>query len=475
VSRSRPANCAITRELCRRSFDDFVLRYWPVVTGAPLRPNRATRAVVDVLQRVADGELIRVAIAMPPGCGKSTLLALYAAWRLARDPGHRSIHGAHAFDLAATESRRVRRLVEGEAYRGMFPAVKLRDDESTVAHWATTEDGRFIAVGADGALTGRRAHEAILDDPLNAVDRHSRAARDALWTWLNEALLTRLDGDRAPVIVVHQRLDTDDVIGRLIAADRAAGRATWHVLELPAEDDDGELLAPEVLSRAKLDGIKAQIGSAAYSCQYLQRPASDDEAIIRRTWWRTYTPSELPPKMDRVVVACDLTFGSQRGDFCAIQAWGAKGGARYLLRRFRERCGFERQVATIKSFADEFRHAKIVIEKAANGAAVIESLQRQITGVVPEVPTGSKSQRLAAVAPIVESGACHLPSGAAWVADYIEELAGASRHDDEADAAAYALIALADRERPDWSKVADVLAHMEYAAGRGPWRGPGSW
>ena len=112
--------------MLRRSFARFVARYWSVVTGVPYVENRATRTIIATLQRVADGELLRVLIALPPGVGKSTLLALYAAWRLARNAAHRSIHASHAYELAATESRRVRRLVESDEYRELFPSVTLR-------------------------------------------------------------------------------------------------------------------------------------------------------------------------------------------------------------------------------------------------------------------------------------------------------------------------------------------------------------
>lgn len=448
---------AVERALLKRSLSAFVMRFWRVVTGAPLVPNRATDSIIAALQEVADGTVIRLLVAVPPGTGKTTLLALFAAWRLARDPGWRSIHAAHAFDLAATESRRVRRLVESPEYRALFPVV-LRTDESTVAHWATTADGRYFAVGTDGALTGRRAHEAVLDDPLNATDRFSKAARDALWAWFTEALSTRLDGDRAPIVVVQQRLDRDDLIGRLIDA------GGWTLVELPAESEDGELLAPNVLSRAKLDTLKLQVGAATYATQFLMRPSDDATAVIKRSWWRFYRPThapasalrplgcgdspavELPESFDRIVIAADLTFGSTTGDYAAVVVWGARGGGRYLLELWRRRVGFEESLVAIAEIAARYPTAKVIVERAANGFAVIETLRKSIPGVVALRPQGSKMQRLAAISPTVESGACHLPLGAAWLSDYVEELAGATRHDDAQDATAYAVSDLATND-----------------------------
>ncbi len=433
----------VRAELCRRSFADFVAWAWPLITGLPYQPNRISTAIVETLQRVGDGELTRVLIACPPGVGKSTLLACYAAWRFARNPAHRAIHGGHGFELAAKESRRVRRLVEGDAYRRMFPEVQLRADENTAAMWATLANGHYTAVGVEGGLTGARALEAVVDDPLNAVDRFSAATKEAMWVWFTEALSTRLDGDRAPVVVVHQRLCPDDLIGRLLEADPDG----WHLVELAAETDEGELLAPNVLPRAKLDALKKTLGAAAYATQMLQRPSSDATAVIKREWWRYYSigpvlagsNAVLPDRLDRVVIAADLTFGSAKGDYAVVQAWGASGGGRYLLEQWRQRAGFEDSVVAIMAFAKRWPRAKILVEKAANGAAVIETLQKRIPNVVPKTPLGNKAQRLSAIAPTVESGSCYLPHGVSWVGDFVEELAGATKHDDACDACAYAV------------------------------------
>lgn len=456
--RGLPSTSAIDRAILRRSFAAFVARYWPVMTGNAYTENRATRTIIEALQRVADSACTRLLVAIPPGTGKSTLLALFSAWRLARDPSWRSIHASHAYELAATESRRVRRLVSGDEYRAMFPAVELRDDENTAAMWATRDDGRYIAVGTDGALTGRRAHEAIVDDAMNASDRFSKAKRDAVWAWYLESLSTRLDGDRAPLVVVMQRLDRDDLIGRLIEA------GGYELIELPAEFPDGKLLAPNVLPREKLDALRAASAST-YACQYLQRPSSDEDATVRRSWWRFYRPPhvapnaprplgadtdvpavDLPERMERVVIAVDMTFGGTKStsDFCAIQAWGSVGGARYLLERRKIRATQMAQRTAIKEVASRFPGAKILVEKAAGGQGSIEQLTADgIPNIVPVSHGGKgKTERLALVSPTIEGGNAFLPLGAAWLGEFIEELAGNSKHDDEQDACSYALAEL---------------------------------
>ncbi|HEY3807243.1 MAG TPA: hypothetical protein VGL61_31800 [Kofleriaceae bacterium] len=473
--RAAPPRTARERSRLKRSFADFVTWAWPLVTGAPFVGNAITDKIVAALQRVADGTTTRLLIACPPGVGKSTLLACYSAWRLAREPAHKSIHGSHAFDLAATESRRVRRLVEGDDYRRMFPAVQIRADENTVGHWATAADGRYYAIGVGGALTGRRGHEAIVDDALNAVDRFSKAARDACYTWFLEALSTRLDGDLAPMIVVMQRLDPDDLIGRLIEA------GGWELVECPAELDDGTLCAPNVLPREKLDALRAQ-SESTYATQYLQRPSDDSSAAIKRTWWRFHRPAHVaanaprpsgcdasvpavptPDRFERIVIACDLTFGGQKqsNDLAAILAWGMHRGARYLLAAWWRRGTQLQQHAAIKSMKSDFPTAKIVVEKAAAGAGVLELLAADGIDAIGIAPVGSKAERLDLVSPAIESGSCYLPLGTSWLAAFVEELAGATKHDDAQDATALALSELATSSRAVPQLVKDAMRDRE--------------
>ena len=121
--------------------------------------------------------------------------------------------------------------------------------------------------------------------------------------------------------MVQQRLDVDDLIGKLLATGER-----WAYLELSAEFDPehrctlvaldgstvwtdprtepGELLAPGPLSREKLDGLKAQIGSSAYSTQYLQRVTDDGTATIKRIWWSWHHAPHVPASSPRQA-GCD--------------------------------------------------------------------------------------------------------------------------------------------------------------------------
>jgi predicted phage terminase large subunit-like protein len=445
-------------EQLRRSFARYVRRFWSTVTNVPLTWNRAIGDVVAVLQRVADGELWRVLIALPSGVGKSTLLALYSAWRLAREPNHRAIHLMHSSSLASTESIRVRRLVEHNEHRALFPYIALAADENTITNWATTSGGRYLAVGEDTAILGRRVREAVLDDPLDANKRFNRDAKQKLWELINGPLITRLDGDRAPIVIVHQRLAVDDPIGR------ALEQGGWFLLELPAEFEDGTLLAPTVLTRERCEELKKS--SRTWRTFYLQKPDAGDGVAIDKSCWRFHAPQganpnaarplgcitadksptvTTPDEFEAMCISVDPTFGGTKtsNDNCAIQVWGAQGPGRYLLERWSKKSKQREQREQVKAYREKYPRATILIELAAGGAGMIEELQAEgvdrIEGVAVGSMTGGKAARLDNVSPTIEQGFAFLLVGMPGAEGFVAELAGETNHDDDMDACSQAI------------------------------------
>jgi len=85
-----------------------------------------------------------------------------------------------------------------------------------------------------------------------------------------------------------------------------------------------------------------------------------------------------------------------------------------------------------------------LIEDKANGSAVIQLLQHEISGIIPVNPRGGKIARAQAISPIVEAGNLFLPHPlyASWVDDFIEECVSFPNgaHDDQVDAMTQAIM-----------------------------------
>ena len=460
-------------------FADFARKFWPVMTGLAYPENTASRALCAAFQAVADGRIRRLLVAICPGIGKSTFLALYAAWRFARRADWRALHAMTAQADADRESVRVRTLVCHEEFRRLFPAVRL-GAEQTVKSWTTSSLGRYFALGRDGAVTSKRVLEVVIDDPMTALERYSKTTRDEVWTWFDGSLKSRIDGD-GPVIIVAQRLDRDDIHARCISSGEP-----WCFLEPAAERDGrglelrdhageivwsddrepGDLIAPQMLTTAKLAGLSKSVRIT----QYQQRPDEDEGAgTIARTAWRFHAPEGAtgarprgcdetrptiitPASFDRIVISCDPTFGGTKtqNDFASTQVWGEAGAGRYLLARWKKRSKQGEQREQIKVFRLIYPDATVLIELAAGGAGMVEELTAidpetgravltDVQGVTVGSHTGGKAARLDNVSPTIEQGFAYLLLGMADLQDFVDELAGATAHDDDQDACSQAL------------------------------------
>jgi predicted phage terminase large subunit-like protein len=115
-----------------------------------------------------------------------------------------------------------------------------------------------------------------------------------------------------------------------------------------------------------------------------------------------------------------------------------------LVDKVRGQWDFPETIAQFKRLAD--KHPKAfakLVEAKANGQAVIDSLKKEIPGIIPIVPTSSKSSRLASCQPLYEAGNIFYPSNllAPWIGQHIDELVGFpnAKNDDSVDAETQAI------------------------------------
>src|SRR5262249_43552904 len=159
----------------------------------------------------------------------------------------------------------------------------MRLSKDTETECETTKGGGRFAVSVGGSFTGRGADVIIIDDPMKADDAHSEKARRWVNDWYATTLLSRLnDKKRGAIILVMERLL------EIVIAARLLGEAGWFHLDLPAiaETDraipighgvvhhrrQGEALHPAREPLALLENMRREMGSLAFSAQYLQPP-----------------------------------------------------------------------------------------------------------------------------------------------------------------------------------------------------------
>ena len=412
----------------------------------------------DELLEIFDGDNDRLMVFLPPGHGKSSLISeTFPSWWLGHHPDDRIIFVSYEHNFAAGKGRACRDLFAEWGPKSFNH--DLRPELQRADEWGIKDHrGIMWSAGVGGAITGKRANLIIIDDPVkNAEQADSPTYRRRAYDWYKTTLRTRLEPGGA-IILVMTRWHEADLAGRLLE-DQETGGDEWKVINLPAiaEEEDalgrspGQALWPERFPIDALEQTRRDNPPRWWNALYQQRPSPEEGNIVNRNWWQYHRPVHPDDvQMDDIIQSWDCSFKETGNSYVVGQVWGIKGPNKYLLDQFRERTDFPGTLRAIRQMTDKWPQARTkLIEDAANGPAVIATLKREISGIIPVRAAGSKEARLHAVVPEIEAGNVYLPEGAPWVRDFIEEFVSFPNgaNDDQVDAATQALTRLTEGRR----------------------------
>lgn len=272
------------------TFEQFIRKVKP-----DLKWYRHVEIMVDVLQRVADGEITRLMIFMPPRHGKTELVSrLFTAYYLYRFP-HKWV-GLTSY--GATLAYKLSRASRGY-YRQAGGAIS--PESASVKHWETGQGGGMWSDGVAGSMTGSGFHLGIVDDPVkNAEEAQSEVLQEKQRDWWDSTFYTREEPGGA-IVVVQTRWNENDLSGYLLDIEGVGEHPeNWHIIHFEAikEDDapeypstctvepdwrePGEALAPLRYSLEKLKKIASKLGSYFWNCLYQQRPHAREGGMFKR-------------------------------------------------------------------------------------------------------------------------------------------------------------------------------------------------
>ena len=437
---------------CQKHFLTFVRELWPSFIA-----GRHHARMAHAFERVARGELKRLIINMPPRHTKSEFASfLFPAWFLGLYPEKKVIQTSHTAELAVGFGRKVRNLVDTEAYHDIFPSLVLQADSKAAGRWNTSKGGDYFAIGVGGAVTGKGADILIIDDPHSeqeaAIAETQPEVYDKVYEWYTSGPRQRLQPGGS-IVIVATRWSKKDLTGQVLKAEIQRGGEEWEVIEFPAILPSGNPLWPEFWSLKELTALKEELPNSKWMAQYQQNPTSEQSAIVKRDWWMTWD-HEKPPKCDFVLTSWDTAFEkTQRADYSAMTTWGVfyhpdddtgKIQANIiLLNAVRERCEFPRLKQLFLEQYKDWKPDGVIIEKKASGAPLIYEMRAMGIPVQEFTPTkgNDKISRLNAVSDLFASGRVWAP-GNHWAEEVIDEVAEfpAGEHDDYVDSVSMALM-----------------------------------
>lgn len=472
------------RELARRSMAEFTLYTDPLY-----QMNWHHKLICDYLDRWVAKEIRRLMIFTAPRHGKSELVSRkLPAYIFGRKPDTSIISASYGADLASRMNRDVQRIIDGDRYREVFPDTRLfgKNIRSVAqGNFLRNSDifeivghrGVYRSAGVGGGITGMGGEYIIVDDPVkNREEANSATMRQKLRDWYTSTLYTRLEKDGC-ILLTLTRWHEDDLAGYLLDLARKDPSADqWTVVTLPAVCEDppapydtrkpGKALWPAKYDERRLEEIRSTVGSYDWSALYQQRPQPAAGSVFKREWLE-HTYRQLP-RLSMEIQTWDLPFVATEGSAkCAVLILGRAGGQIYVVDMVNEKMEFTTSVAVMRSLSAKYPKARAkVVENKANGPALISYLGKEIPGIVPFEPKGSKEDRAISVTPYFEAGNVLLPeeTAAPWVADLKEQLLGfpTGKYKDAVDALVQGILYLMDKPAASPPPADDALARESY-------------
>ena len=398
--------------------------------------------VAKALMQVEAGEITQLIFAMPPRHGKTELATKrLAAWYFGRHPGQDIAVASYSDNMAEDFGGDVRAIIQSEAYKAVFPAMRLRRGGTSKSNIATVQGGRAVFVGRGGTLTGRGAHLLLLDDIFkDYAEASSPTIRDQAWNWFTKVAFTRRMG-RKLVILTMTRWHSDDIIGRLTDPENPhyveSEARKWKIIRLPAlaEPDDplgrepGEALWPERFDREFLLGQQA-LDPLGFASLYQQTPSVADGILFNRDNIRRYRADELPEDL-RFYCASDHAVGiGQRNDYTVL----LKVGVDRMDNIWLVDCDWRRMTSDVAVEAmltmggGNMRPLVWWAERGHISKSIGPFLYKRMaeTGVYMNIhevtPANDKQQRAQSIAARVAMGKVYVPWTAPWAEAAINQM-----------------------------------------------------
>jgi len=432
------------QEETQKDFLTFVKAVWPdFVEG------KHHKIYAEKLNRIANGELKRLIVNMPPRHTKSEFAShLFPAFYMGRHPKAKLIQTTHTGELAIRFGRKAKNMIESTEYERVFPNVRLAADSKAAGRWESNHGGEYFAAGVGGAITGRGADLLVIDDPHSEQDALSPSVLESHYEWYTSGPRQRLQPGGA-IVLVMTRWSIKDLTGKLLEAQgRDDETDQWEVVEFPAIINEKPMWG-NFWSLKGLMGVKASIPLTKWQAQWMQAPTSEEGAIIKREWWKKWEKEDIP-HLQYIIQSYDTAFSSKEtADYSAITTWGVfepEEGSKpnlILLDAKRGRWNFPELKEIAQTEYKYWEPEAILIEAKASGMPLTHELQKAGIPVINYTPSrgNDKHSRVNSVAPLFESGAIWAPTKK-FAEEVIEECAAFpfGDHDDYVDSTTQALM-----------------------------------
>lgn len=367
--------------------------------------------------------------------------------------------------------------------------VTIDKDSKAKGDFRTTGGGSVKAFGSEGAIIGTNAgypHAdhfsgcVVLDDIHKPIDMDSDDVRNKVINNYKGTVKSRLRGENVGILAIGQRLHEADFFA---FAESDEETFTWKSVVLPAIDEVGNVLAPNIISKDQLLQMK-QKDEYNYWSMYQQNPQPAGGSIFREDWFAVLY--QEPEYLETFITVDTAETDKTHNDATVFSLWGLyeveiNGRKMGQLAIHWLDCWeiwvqpFQLQGQFMSFYqAALLRTASVptvAVEKKSTGVTLLSALEQErglkTRSIERNVTSGCKLQRFRDIQPYVNSKLVSFPANGKHNTKCVEHCAkitgtGAHLRDDIADTL-YDAVNLAKEKEKIWLSSKDKEQSKIYA------------
>ena len=323
----------------------------------------------------ANGEPIKkLMINTAPRHGKTLTVDLFSQWILGKDNKNSIIRVCYNETLSGRSAKTVRDgIQEAKAdpsrlvYSDIFPTTKIKYGDASYQMWSLEgAHFSFLATSPTGTITGVGCKWGIIDDLIRDANEafNDRVLENHL-EYYDNTYSSRLEAG-AKELVIMTRWSSNDLCGKLLA--RSPDQ--WHVITMPACNENGEMLCEDILDKKTYEERKAHADPQIFSANYDQKVIDSKDKLYGE--FKTY--SEVLEKYERVEAYIDTA--DEGSDYLFGIVVGVSKGVGDVLDLIYTQDPMEKTEPDTANMLTVNKVEKVVIESNNGGRGFARNIER---------------------------------------------------------------------------------------------------
>lgn len=351
-------------------------------------------------------------------------------------------------------SRRMRQLCKWGVARLDFPCSK----------YAGRKEGNVQIMSVEASLVSKHYDLLIYDDPVNDDNTTTKVYRDKVQRWYQNSQNLRTDMNTR-FRLIGTRWHFDDLYSRIIKqeADRRKRQRDrgekirpryliYHRQVVEKVEAGGQTIVgvsnaepiwPERFGAEDIDEMKTDLGSYVFSCQMMNNPLPEEDAIFKYSDIKMIDYYDIPENVVNFITVDMAVEETEKGDFSVITVGSFDNqGKMYVRKVIRDKILPSKLLMHLNDLTKAYNVQRVGIETTAFQKTLYRVYKQWAVQKGYHIPwyemnrgKSSKLKRILSMQPRVERGDFYIEEGIDNVDHVVDEMTTYPRsaHDDILD------------------------------------------